>query len=226
MMCAYVKTSPRILRDERGNVALLFGLMALPLFSSVGAAVDYGNAVSINSKLQAASDAAVLAAASLPADASADERTSVAANLFATNATAHGVTGATPEIRVEGSSISVSVSANVPTAFLQLMHINTIAVAVSAQSTYTVDSSAKACLLALDPESGNGIHIQGAGRVNYPGCWAHTNSSQATAINAAGVTLRQLVPDIVRSVGLMRPMVISRRRRFLDAKLLATRSQQ
>jgi len=160
--------------------------MALPLFALMGGAVDYGNAVSVSSALQAASDAAVLAAASLPADASPDQRAGVAANLFSTNVAAHGVTGATPEIRVEGNSISVSVSANVPTAFLQLMRINTIAVAVSAQSTYTVDSSAKACLLALDPESLNGIHIQGAGRVNYPACWAHTNSLQASAINAAG----------------------------------------
>src|SRR6478736_3667520 len=121
MMRADVRTSPRILRDERGNVAALFGLMALPLFISMGAAVDYGNAVSINSKLQSASDAAVLAAASLPADTSADQRTSVAANLFATNTTGHGVTGATPQITVDGNSISVSASVSVPTAFLQLI---------------------------------------------------------------------------------------------------------
>ena len=92
MMRADVRMSPRILGDERGNVALLFGLMALPLFVLMGGAVDYGTAVSVSSELQAASDAAVLAAASLPADASPDQRVGVAANLFSTNVAAHGVT--------------------------------------------------------------------------------------------------------------------------------------
>src|SRR5260370_3203897 len=52
----------KFLGDRRGNVALMFGLMALPLIFSVGMAIDYGTAARLKSKLNAAADSAVLAA--------------------------------------------------------------------------------------------------------------------------------------------------------------------
>jgi Flp pilus assembly protein TadG len=49
-------------RDRRANVALMFGFLALPLIFGIGMAVDYGTAARLKSKLNAAADAAVLAA--------------------------------------------------------------------------------------------------------------------------------------------------------------------
>jgi Flp pilus assembly protein TadG len=48
--------------DRRGNVALMFGFLALPLIFGIGMAVDYGTAARLKSKLNAAADSAVLAA--------------------------------------------------------------------------------------------------------------------------------------------------------------------
>jgi Flp pilus assembly protein TadG len=50
------------IRDRRANVAMMFGFMAIPLVFAVGMAVDYGTAARLKSKLNAAADAAVLAA--------------------------------------------------------------------------------------------------------------------------------------------------------------------
>ncbi|MBN9354047.1 MAG: pilus assembly protein, partial [Hyphomicrobium denitrificans] len=50
-------------RDTRGDVAILFGLMALVLFAMIGLAVDYGRFVNARSQTIAATDAAVLAGA-------------------------------------------------------------------------------------------------------------------------------------------------------------------
>jgi Flp pilus assembly protein TadG len=50
------------LRDRRANVAMMFGLMVVPLIFVVGMGIDYGTAARLKSKLNAAADAAVLAA--------------------------------------------------------------------------------------------------------------------------------------------------------------------
>ena len=50
--------------DRRGNTAIIFALAALPLVSAVGCVVDYSMASSIQTKLQAAADAATLASVS------------------------------------------------------------------------------------------------------------------------------------------------------------------
>ena len=49
--------------DARGDVAILFGLMALVLFAMIGLAIDYGRFVNARSQTIAATDAAVLAGA-------------------------------------------------------------------------------------------------------------------------------------------------------------------
>jgi Flp pilus assembly protein TadG len=48
--------------DRRGNVAMMFSLLAVPLIFVIGMAVDYGTAARLKSKLNAAADSAVLAA--------------------------------------------------------------------------------------------------------------------------------------------------------------------
>ena len=52
------------LANARGNVAVITALAALPIVSAIGCAVDYSMATTIKTKLQAAADAATLAAVS------------------------------------------------------------------------------------------------------------------------------------------------------------------
>ncbi|WP_337660548.1 TadE/TadG family type IV pilus assembly protein [Anderseniella sp. Alg231-50] len=49
-------------KNEFGSIAPVLGVAAIPLIMAAGAAVDYGNAVSVQARLQAAVDAAALAA--------------------------------------------------------------------------------------------------------------------------------------------------------------------
>jgi hypothetical protein len=53
----------RFSRNERGAVALMFGLSAVPVFGLVGAAVDYNRASATRMELQAAADATSLSLA-------------------------------------------------------------------------------------------------------------------------------------------------------------------
>lgn len=49
-------------RNDRGNVAIIFGLALIPMMGLTGAAMDYGRASQLRTKMTSASDAAVLAA--------------------------------------------------------------------------------------------------------------------------------------------------------------------
>src|ERR1700744_1349691 len=54
----------RFRKDQRGNIAVIFGLAVIPLISAVGCAVDYSEASRMKAKLQSAADAAAVASIS------------------------------------------------------------------------------------------------------------------------------------------------------------------
>jgi Flp pilus assembly protein TadG len=54
----------RFRRDQRGNIAVIFGIACLPILSAVGCGVDYSEASRMRAKLQSAADAAAVASIS------------------------------------------------------------------------------------------------------------------------------------------------------------------
>ena len=57
------RIAKRALRNQSGSMASVLALSAVPLMLAGGAAVDYGNWVAVEARLQAAVDAAALATA-------------------------------------------------------------------------------------------------------------------------------------------------------------------
>ncbi|GAA0310808.1 pilus assembly protein [Sphingomonas oligophenolica] len=58
--------SARLGRDKRGNVLMIVGLSIIPLTFSAGMAIDYSRAMRLQTKLNAAADAAALSAVTRP----------------------------------------------------------------------------------------------------------------------------------------------------------------
>ena len=170
-------------RNEDGSVGIIFALSLVPAVMIVGGAIDFSQANKVRDKLQNAADAAVLSAASMPSSAVVSERINAATSSFTANTT--GITGATLTVVVNGSTVTLNTSMDVTTNFLRLARIENLTVKAAASASGNSPSN-PICMLALDPESTDGIHIQGANVVKYPGCWAQTNSSKPTAINAMG----------------------------------------
>ncbi len=176
----------RILADPGGNAGIIFGLLAVPIVALGGSGFDIGRAIIAEHQMQSSADAAVLAGASLPQSATTQQRTEAALKVFNANI---GDSEIIPKIVVNQSTVALKVGQKVPTSFLKLAHVDEIE--VSAESSATAryanpKSSNKVCLLALDPASKVGIHIQGANKISYLKCWAHTNSGEDKAINANG----------------------------------------
>ena len=184
----------RLIKDERGNVAIFSGLCLLPAILFIGGAIDVAFAIKAREKLQAAADSGTLAAASLGPGASDDDRTDMATKIFTANLGTQGLAGVVPQVVIDGARITLQAGVTVQTSFLKIINIATIDVAAQSAAspsyTSTTAAGAKICLLALDPANTDGIHIQGDNRIDYTGCWAHTNSGLATAINSNGSVAR------------------------------------
>lgn len=170
-------------KDERGQVAVAFGLAVTPLLLLVGSAVDISRATSAQESIQRAADASVLAALSMPADASAGERQARAENTFHANFK-NGT--ATPSVSASETSVSLTVTYNMPTTVLRIAQIDSLAVYGESRGDANVTESNRACLLALDPNAVNGFKSQGTPNVDYTGCWAHTNSTSGAAVDGGG----------------------------------------
>jgi Flp pilus assembly protein TadG len=140
---ALIKHMRVFARDRRGSVALMFGLMLVPLILTVGIGVDYGQALNFKSSLQSAVDAAALAGASTyTATSGTSTPTTVATNymknaitkLPSTYNVSYTVTPSTASAgsNTTGYLVSVTATAKVPTSFMSLASINTTNVSVSA----------------------------------------------------------------------------------------------
>src|SRR5512132_2882522 len=119
----------------RGNVGVAFALTVIPLCAVLGVAIDYLCASNLRSTLQAAADAAVLAAGAQGSDDDATLEATVArfmdANLTASAKAALGsvrVTFTKPAtIRVEAQAVSKN-------SFLKLVGIDVTPVAVTSEA--------------------------------------------------------------------------------------------
>jgi Flp pilus assembly protein TadG len=124
----------RLFRDRGGNVAMMYALVAPILVFGGGAAIDYGRAAQIHTKLNAAADAAALAAVT-PAmlQQSPTVAQSAAESMFM--GLAAGISALTPgatQVTVTVSTgtirnVTLSYSTSVNTIFAQVLHVNTLA---------------------------------------------------------------------------------------------------
>lgn len=107
-------------KDERGNIAIIFGLAAIPFMVAAGMAVDYGRAVVAKHKMQSAMDAAVLAAASMSGDP--DARKAMGKAVFEANypPSEYGLNVGNDFIDIQNNVISASETHNVNTTLMKL----------------------------------------------------------------------------------------------------------
>ncbi len=119
--------------SEHGNIAMLFGLMIVPLIFAVGAAIDYSRASQRKLQFQVALDATALALGLMPQNASQGDLEVKAAEVFNANFAGTGSWGANIVVSKTGSIIDLSIAGNISTYFMGLANINTIDLNVASQ---------------------------------------------------------------------------------------------
>ena len=143
-MRSFFRLIDRFRRDKRANVAMIFGITAIPLISAIGCAVDYSMATRMRAKMQSAADAASVAslsqksagytaAAAMTGNGSVTAGVTEANNIFDGNlGTITGYSNLTRTSVVTKTGIkitsSVSFSADVPTIFMKVVGMQKVTV--------------------------------------------------------------------------------------------------
>jgi Flp pilus assembly protein TadG len=138
-----------IARD--GNVAITFGLAALPVVGIVGFAVDYSHANSVKAAMQAALDSTALMLAKDAATVSDSTLQTNALNYFKalfTRPEAQNITVSAAYTTSGGSKVVVNGTATVPTAFLGIIGYSNIT--INGSSTTAWGSTRLRVALVLD----------------------------------------------------------------------------
>src|ERR1700733_3219424 len=138
----------RLLRDRSGNVAIIFGLSLIPIIFLTGMAMDFTSATSKRVRLNAAADAAALAAVTPTMMGQTDATAKTAAqNIF--NGTAAGIPGTssvTPTVTITDTNggltrtVTVSYTANSTNAFPNVLQL----VAGATEATWPLGGSSTA----------------------------------------------------------------------------------
>ncbi len=173
--------------SRNGNVAMVFGLTAIPLFAIMGAAVDIGAAQSAYKQLQSLADQTAVAGGRLPA--TTDEiRLTAATDIYNANVSQLSFTGVTKTINASNSVVSVTAAYNFPTSILKLIGINEIPLQVKAAARPQIENGGVACILALNESLADSFHLQGINESNSENCWVWVNSSSSSAMSAVGAS--------------------------------------
>ena len=131
----------RFLRDHKASVAPMLALLTIPLFGFVGAAVDYSNASSIRTSMQSALDSTALMLSKTAGTLNQSQLQSSAVALFGANfnrpeAMNTQVTVAYGQ-QANGSAVTVTGSATVPTRFMGALGFPTIAISSTASVNWS-----------------------------------------------------------------------------------------
>ncbi|WP_439575966.1 TadE/TadG family type IV pilus assembly protein [Phreatobacter sp.] len=131
----------RFRHDRRGTIAVFFAMAFVPTAACVGAAIDYTFASKVKTRLDAAADLAALAGVKsssvLPTEAIA--KLSAASSFNANAGTMRNVSMGRVNVEVRDIALvraaTVSYAASVPTSFMGLLGVKSIAIAGTATAT-------------------------------------------------------------------------------------------
>ncbi|EJW13436.1 Von Willebrand factor type A domain protein [Rhodovulum sp. PH10] len=165
--------------DTRGNIAVIFALVLVPVVLLAGGMVDYTRTQNVEARLQAALDAAVLAG--LGADDVAVARSVFSANLSGTEGALSG-----PDFTLGSDTLTGTAAIAVPTGFLGIARMETL----TARATATAKkSSSTVCVLLVEPTGSQPLLVNGGAVLNAPDCEVHVRSTGSpAAIFNAGTT--------------------------------------
>lgn len=141
--------------DARGNVAIIFALVSIPLVALVGAAVDYTRASSARTALQTALDSAALMiskdAASLTASQITTRARQYVDSLYvATDAPIQTFSATYTPNSGSGASILLTAGGNIPTYFMKVLGNDFSTLPINTSSTTKWGSTRMRVALVLD----------------------------------------------------------------------------
>ena len=179
-----------LLRRTEGQVGITFALMAIPLLSVTGVAIDYTRALQARSTLQHAADAAALSAAR-QGNYTQAERREMASAMFKAHLATKGIQQEiAPVIDVEGQTIDIDAAMDVPTTFARIAGHDTFTVAARSRAlaSNAMTIGGTACVLALNESQSQAFSLNGNTEYQAIDCATYTNSDDSWSMRAVGIS--------------------------------------
>jgi len=183
-----------MLNDERGNIAVIFALCAVPVMLIASLALDFSQTEQTKRAVRDALDSAALASV---ADATLDQttRSAYARKVFADNFDRN------VNVRLSDSYtngiFTIKGDVTVPTMLGGM--INQKSLNFTTSSSAKLEQEGSICVLALAPDGPNRLFFDGRIDFNAPNCAIHVNSSDVGAIANIGTGVPQA--DMFCAVG-------------------------
>lgn len=171
--------------NEEAQTAISFALALTPLMAFAGAAIDFGVLSQARSAAQNAVDTAVIDAAKTASTYSSSNINTAAINTQSQNMFNAAYRGPAisslnvqTTVNTNNALVTTTATGKITPYLLPIVGINSVDIAVSAQSIATTTAS-PACLIALKP-TGIGINATGNGKLQVDDCGIYINSSDPT----------------------------------------------
>ena len=157
-----VRATQSFKADERGNVAMIFGLMVVTLMALVGGAVDFASYSRTKSAYRDAVDGAVLAAARIKQTGGSDAEAIATANAFVEAVKAKHPLSGSVTFAIVDSGVAVQGTADLamPTSFLNVVAMNSLQVKTTSTARFAQPSDLEISLMLDVTGSMNGQKLQ------------------------------------------------------------------
>lgn len=183
-----------IVRDERGNVAVLVALLMLPMTLGIGVAVDFGRGNRAEADMQSALDGAAIAALRSTPEAAED----VGTRFFTANFKNHLIT--TPVVNFdvkEDGKVAATARGSLEMPFGGLIGIDTFEIAATTtvvperdvattETSEVVVTGGAPCLHVMDQSDQESLLISDSTNVDATTCDVRVRSNRSTALRGKG----------------------------------------
>lgn len=197
-----VSLSERLARSRSGNVALLFAFLSVPMLMLSGAAIDYGFATRLETKLQSATDSTALLLCQTPLNTSTTALNNMAPDTKSTTsfaignspaATASNLSTAIQNALGSAASSTLTASATARASANFFSASNSTVAAGTAPLRVTYDPTTKEPSYTVDTSGKTVIWYQGDASSSSA---LSTQTVQVSATNSIGVGARANDPGI------------------------------
>ena len=168
----------KLIRDESGTMAVYTALLAVPLLSAVTYTIDLQAAVGQRTKLEAAADAAVLAAVNANTLKDKD-RKAFTEDAFRKNYDGLASLGRV-EAQVGDGRVKIVVEAELPTSISASVGVVNVDVAVQSEAALVEEDTI--CVFSLSEDAEGAITFSGDVGFSSPSCSVQSNSRNDRAI--------------------------------------------
>jgi len=189
-------------RSISGNIVLVFGLAAVVLAVAGGGAMDYAKLLSVRQDMQAAADAAALAAARelyVMKGSDAHVRAVAESMVASTLAVDDAINSYKTDAKIDRNrdTVTTNITSKPQVYFSSLVGVSDPTVSVNA--TAQILGSGRICVIALETSKAHVISLEKSARVTARKCSVFSNSSHKNGIKAHNTS--RLTAEMICSAG-------------------------